>query len=326
MVKQFQVLAAFLHNKTDCLKRSRALVHLLDTILSQDDTSQVAWIETEHRRFRLHMTPLETAGIFQENIQRYTRTWIFTSATLSINRDFSYFKDKTGLADARTSCVESPFDFARQACMYLPESMPEPGAPGYIQAFVDRVVPLLHTTRGRAFLLYTSLKQVSEKLKLAGLDYPVLVQGSMPHAELLERFRRHGHAILLGTGSFWEGVDVKGPALSCVVIDKLPFATPDDPVFRARAAQMIRNGLNPFRDYQLPNAVISLRQGAGRLIRDDNDCGVLMICDPRIRTKSYGNIFLRNLPPMPVLSTFADVHEWFMQETAAEPAAGAAGL
>ena len=313
----------------NCWRRAQTLLFTLDSILARNDLEQVAWLETDYRRFRLHSTPLDVAEIFQSSISHYQAAWIFTSATLSVNRDFSHFAAKLGLNNARTCCLDSPFDYSRQACLYLPEGMPEPAAPDYIRTLVDKVVPLFRLTQGRAFFLFTShraLKLASELLAEAGLDYPLLIQGSAPHAELLERFRQHGHAILLGTGSFWEGVDVKGPALSCVVIDKLPFATPDDPVYQARAEQMSRAGLNPFRDYQLPNAVISLRQGAGRLIRDCHDSGVLVICDSRIRSKSYGRIFLQSLPPMPVVTSLAELRGRFQPDQSVASHADVAGL
>jgi ATP-dependent DNA helicase DinG len=194
----------------------------------------------------------------------------------------------------------SPFDFARHALLYLPPRMPATDDPGYTRAVVTAARPVIEASGGRAFMLFTShraLKEAAELLR-GSLDYPLLVQGEMPRRRLLETFRELGNAVLLGTSSFWEGVDVKGPALSVVVIDKLPFASPGDPVLKARLDLMKNEGRNPFMEYQLPQAVIALKQGVGRLIRDATDKGVMMLCDPRITGKPYGRVFRDSLPPM----------------------------
>ncbi len=276
---------------------------------------RITWFETGARSFTLHVTPMDFAATFRASLERYQSAWVFTSATLAVGEDFSHFCARLGIDDARTARWDSPFDYAANALLYLPRDLPEPGMPRYTAAVVEAARPVLAASGGRAFMLFTSHHALQEAARLfarmEGFDYPVFVQGTLPHNELLERFRRAGDGVLLGTGSFWEGVDVRGPALSCVIIDKLPFAPPDDPVFQARAAVMKAAGGNPFRDYQLPAAVIALKQGVGRLIRDVDDRGVLMLCDPRLLGKSYGNVFLRDLPPMRRVRTVEEVACFF---------------
>jgi ATP-dependent DNA helicase DinG len=230
---------------------------------------------------------------------------IFTSATLSVRGDFSHYQRQMGLEFADTHSWDSPFDYPSQALLYVPEGMPDPNSEAYTQATVEAVLPLLEASRGRAFLLFTSLRAMRQAAELldAGMrklkiDYPVLIQGGGSKTELLERFRQLGNAVLLGSQSFWEGVDVRGEALSLVMIDRLPFAPPDDPVLAARIQQMTREGRNAFMDFQVPQAVITLKQGAGRLIRDETDRGLLMICDPRLVGKPYGRRIWQSLPPM----------------------------
>lgn len=261
---------------------------------------EVRWFERRGRGFALHITPLEVSSVFNAFRETLEAAWLFTSATLAVGSDFTHFTAQMGLADAATLQLDSPFDYPRNARLWLPASLPEPRDAGFLTALVDEVVPLLLASRGRAFLLFTShraLRQVRELL-LDRIPYPLFVQGEQPRSLLLEAFRQSGDGVLLGTASFWEGVDVIGDALSLVVIDKLPFAAPDDPVIEAKSDLLRRSGENPFTLLYLPQAVISLKQGAGRLIRDVNDRGVLVFCDPRIRTKSYGQTFLASLPPM----------------------------
>ncbi len=277
---------------------------------------RITWFETGARSFTLHVTPMDFAATFRASLERYQSAWVFTSATLAVGEDFNHFCGRLGIGDARTTRWDSPFDFAANALLYLPPGLPEPGTQGYTAAVVQAARPVLAASGGRAFMLFTSHHALQEAARLFarmdGFDYPVFVQGTLPHNELLDRFRRAGNGVLLGTGSFWEGVDVRGPALSCVIIDKLPFAPPDDPVFQARAAVMKASGGNPFRDYQLPAAVIALKQGVGRLIRDVDDRGVLMLCDPRLFSKSYGNVFLRNLPPMRRVRELTEVEQFYV--------------
>jgi len=300
----------------NCARRAAELLDRLYTISESPPSDYVAWLESSARGFALHLTPLTVATPFRRTLEAGEKTWIFTSATLTVNGAFSHFQAQLGLEDADTGRWDSPFDYASQALLYIPEGLPAPSVPEYTERVLELALPVVQASRGRAFLLFTSHRA----LKLAAewfagkLEYPLLVQGTAPRSELLERFRAAGNAVLLGTGSFWEGVDVRGEALSCVIIDKLPFATPGDPVLQARAAAMEQAGLSPFKDYQLPNAVIALKQGMGRLIRDNDDRGVLMLCDPRMLSKGYGKIFLASLPPMARTRALADVERFFAAE------------
>ena len=283
-----------------CIERLTELQSRLDRFDSPQGAEEVRWFERRGRGFALHITPLQVSEVFNSFREMVDAAWIFTSATLAVRGDFSHFTASMGLDDATTLQLDSPFDYANNALMWLPESIPEPREVQFVPALLEQVVPLLKASRGRAFLLFTShrsLRQAAELLAGA-VDFPLFVQGEHPRSLLLEQFRQSGQGILLGSSSFWEGVDVIGEALSLVVIDKLPFAAPDDPVMEARSESMRRAGGNPFTQLYLPQAVISLKQGAGRLIRDVNDRGALVICDPRIRTKSYGKVFRESLPPM----------------------------
>ena len=241
----------------------------------------------------------------KKQMSGHPRSWIFTSATLAVQRDFGHYCAEMGLDGSESACWDSPFDYARQALLYAPQHLPDPNDYAYTEAVVKAAFPVLAASGGRAFFLCTSLRAMrrthellSEQLAQAGLEFPLLLQGEGSKNDLLERFRRLGNAILVGSQSFWEGVDVRGEALSLVVIDKLPFAPPDDPVLSARIERMKAEGRNAFMDYQLPRAVINVKQGAGRLIRDETDRGVLMICDPRLISKPYGKRVWRSLPPM----------------------------
>ena len=297
-----------------CAKRSLELAKGLDQLIGGEaDAGQVRWFETQGRGFRLHQTPLSVAEFFQTQMARQEAAWVFTSATLAVGDCFDYFAAQLGLSGARTARWDSPFDYPRQALWFVPRGLPAPAAPEYTQAVADLAQRLLIHSRGRAFLLFTShraLRQVAQFLE-PRLDYPLLVQGSAPRSDLLERFRTLGNAVLLGTSSFWEGVDVRGEALSCVLIDRLPFASPGDPVLAARIEALRRAGGNPFQDFQLPHAVIALKQGAGRLIRDHDDRGVLVVCDPRLLSRAYGQAFLDSLPPMARTRDPLDVERFF---------------
>lgn len=284
-----------------CWRRSTAVLEKLALFFGAENEQHICWCETSRHGFVLHETPIEIAEPFSKSMQAYDAAWIFTSATLSVGKGFEHFTARLGLQGVRTASWDSPFDFQRNACLYLPENMPQPASPGYVSAVIEASVPVIQACHGRTFILFTSYRSLHEaarQLRVLQLPYPLLVQGDAPRNELLLQFRSYGNAVLLGTGSFWEGVDVRGEALSCVIIDKLPFATPGDPVLQARAELMIKKGGNPFRDYQLPNAVIALKQGVGRLIRDHNDRGVMVLCDPRLTSKPYGRVFLQNLPAM----------------------------
>lgn len=292
-----------------CWRRAQELAALLKRWRDVEEPGLVRWAEVFSQALALNATPLVIADIFKKQMEGHPRAWIFTSATLAVESDFSHFCAELGLNGgenpADTGCWGSPFDYPNQALLYAPQAMPDPNSREYNEAVVDAAWPLIHASRGRAFVLCTSLRamrRIHELLKARfaaeGFDHPLLLQGEGSKSELLARFRRLGNAVLVASQSFWEGVDVRGEALSLVVIDKLPFAPPDDPVLAARIEHMKREGRNAFMEYQLPRAVISVKQGAGRLIRDESDRGVLMICDPRLIAKPYGKRVWRSLPPM----------------------------
>jgi ATP-dependent DNA helicase DinG len=285
----------------------------------------VRWIEAWPQSCALYVTPLDIGRIFGGRTQDGQRAWIFTSATLSVNGDFSHYASEMGLSDARTLTWPSPYDFANQALLYVPEGLPDPNSERYGEAVIDAAWPVVRASGGHAFLLFTSLRamergheRLAAKLAAEGLPWPLLLQGSGSKNDLLERFRRSPNAILVGSQSFWEGVDVKGEQLSVVVIDRLPFNPPDEPVLAACIERINRAGGNAFMDYQLPRAVIALKQGAGRLIRDETDRGALVICDPRLVDKPYGKRIWRALPPFRRTRSLAEV-ERFFDPRASEP-------
>ena len=301
-----------------CWQRTRILLDELRDWCDREDASRVRWAELFHAALHLNATPLSVAEIFQAQIGERARAWIFTSATLSVGGDFSHYCRQMGLDGAQTQNWESPFNYAENSLLYVPRDLPEPNTPDYTPAVVAAALPAIEASAGRAFILFTSLRAMREgydRLREAfaqrGLGFPLMMQGEGSRTELLERFRRLGNAVLVGSQSFWEGVDVRGEALSLVVIDKLPFAAPDDPLLAARIEKINRDGGNAFVDYQLPQAVITLKQGAGRLIRDETDRGVLMICDPRLFSRSYGRRILRSLPSMKGTRKIDDVLEFF---------------
>jgi ATP-dependent DNA helicase DinG len=289
----------------NCWQRSLELKAKLDHWREETEDGLIRWLEVFSHAVQLHATPLSIAELFQKQMEKSCRAWIFTSATLSVNADFSHYQREMGLEQANTASWESPFDYGAQSLLYVPNQIPEPRSADYTRAVVEAALPVIEASRGRAFLLFTSLRAMREAHELLtaglharGLAYQLLLQGESPRTQLLERFRRLNDAVLVGSHSFWEGVDVRGPALSLVVIDKLPFAPPDDPVLAARIAKLNSIGRNAFLEYQLPQAVITLKQGAGRLIRDETDRGVLMICDPRLISRSYGRRIWQSLPSM----------------------------
>ena len=301
-----------------CWQRSEELALQLARWHKAKNANLVRWVEVFTQSVQLHATPLSVADGFGKQLNAQPRAWIFTSATLAVKADFSHYQAQMGLHAAETGFWESPFDYAHNALLYAPADMPDPNSPAYIAAVAAVALPVIQASQGRAFVLCTSLRAMREVHALLkdafgenGMEYPLLLQGESTRTELLERFRAHGNAVLVGSQSFWEGVDVRGEALSVVIIDKLPFAPPDDPVLSARIDQLTKDGKNAFMEYQLPYSVITLKQGAGRLIRDENDRGVLVICDPRLITKPYGKRIWQSLPPFKRTKELADVQAFF---------------
>ena len=283
---------------------------------SEKEEGVVSWVESYEKGFKLHSTPLVIADLFQRLIQGYQCSWIFTSATLTMNARFDHFQQQLGLTEADTLMLDSPYDFEASARLFLPSIKVDPGNEDYTRLVLDAVLPVLQANRGRTFLLFSShraLRLAADILRMQD-EFNLLVQGEAPRRELLDRFVKTEHAVLLGASSFWEGVDIRGSALSCVVIDKLPFAAPDDPVLAGRLQILRKMGENPFMFYQLPQAVIALKQGVGRLIRDEDDYGVVAICDPRLTAKSYGKTFIDSLPDMPLTSSLDEVIHFLHQQ------------
>ena len=306
------------------LERSRQLHAIAERIASDDDSNNVRWFETTRMGFRLSQTPLEIAEAFQKQMWHHAMAWVFTSATLAVGEDFSHFCNQLGLdAETRTEKWDSPFDYAHQALWYVPKGLVEPSHAEFVERVLDASLPVIEASGGKAFLLFTSyraLNRAAEILEEQGLDYPLLVQGRAPKNELLNSFRKAGNAVLLATGSFWEGVDVQGDALSVVIIDKLPFAAPGDPLMQARLDALKARGVNPFMQYQVPQAVIALKQGAGRLIRGSDDTGILMVCDLRLLTKPYGKTFINAMPPFARTRELDEVRAFLEHKKDAQPA------
>ena len=333
LIRALEILAALLETQAqraegleNCWRRATELLAQLRRWQSGADADYVRWGETYTHALQLNSTPLVIASIMQKQMSGHPRAWIFTSATLAVQKDFGHYLAEMGLGDADSACWESPFDYEKQALLYAPQNLPEPNSYGFVDAVVKAAFPVLQASGGRAFFLCTSLRAMrrthellTEQLEQAGLPFPLLLQGEGSKNDLLERFRRLGNAILVGSQSFWEGVDVRGDALSLVVIDKLPFAPPDDPVLSARIEKMKNEGRNAFMENQLPRAVINVKQGAGRLIRDETDRGVLMICDPRLITKPYGKRVWRSLPPMKRTRDLAEVLAFFESAPVIKP-------
>jgi len=284
------------------------------TILTGEDSwDGLRWLEVHPRSLRLHLTPLDVSAKLNGLIDNGFQSWIFTSATLAVGDDFSHFGSRMGLAGVAGLTFPSPFALQQNGLIYLPPDLPQPSDPAHTDAMLESVTPLLDFTSGGMFCLFTSHRALNNAKKwfktrqsvLSGRT--LLAQGDAPRDDLLRRFRQAGDAVLLGTGSFWEGVDVRGPALSIVAIDKLPFASPADPLMMARLEYLRRQGANGFMEHQLPLAALSLKQGAGRLLRDHTDYGVVVLCDPRITGKRYGRVFLQCLEPMPSTSALNEV-------------------
>lgn len=302
----------------NCYTRGLALLTQLQRWQAAENNDLVRWVEVFTQSVQLHATPLSVAEGFGKQLAGTPRAWIFTSATLAVKSDFGHYLGQMGLQEATTGYWNSPFDYGQQALLYVPQQMPEPNSVGYTASVAAAALPVIKASGGRAFVLSTSLRAMrelhallKEAFEREGLEFPLLLQGESSRSELLERFRRLGNAVLVGSQSFWEGVDVRGEALSAVIIDKLPFAPPDDPVLAARIDKMNAEGRNAFMEYQLPYAVITLKQGAGRLIRDEADRGVLMICDPRLIGKPYGRRIWQSLPPFKRTRELNDVIAFF---------------
>jgi ATP-dependent DNA helicase DinG len=313
MAQAADKLAGSSRGMDGCIERLTELQARLDRFDAPQSGEEVRWFEKRGRGFALHITPLEVSGVFNDFRAMADAAWVFTSATLAVRGDFSHFTTQMGLDDADTLLLESPFDYQNNALLWLPGEIPEPREPEFVPSLLEQIIPLLEASKGRAFLLFTSHRSLRQAAEILAekVNFPLFVQGEQPRSLLLDQFRNSGEGILLGSSSFWEGVDVIGEALSLVVIDKLPFAAPDDPVMEARSGSLRRSGGNPFLQLYLPQAVISLKQGAGRLIRDINDRGALVVCDPRVRTKSYGRAFLESLPPMKMAADRDEVVQFF---------------
>lgn len=301
----------------NCWKRSIQMIEKFNLLTGVTPDDTIHWYETHLQSFTLQLTPMVVAENFKNYLQQQKRTWVFTSATLTVKDSFRLFIDALGLDKSLQLQLKSPFDYQKQALLYVPRGVPDTRAQNYTEKLIESAIPVLEASQGKAFILFTSHRAMEFAFELLKdrIPYPLLLQGTMPKRELIEQFKKLGNAVLLGTNSFWYGVDVQGDALSCVIIDKLPFAAPDDPILKARIAMMRKQGKDPFYHYQLPHAVITLKQGVGRLIRGAEDRGVLMICDPRLVGNRYGEIFLQSLPDMPRTRELTNVQEFFCETT-----------
>jgi ATP-dependent DNA helicase DinG len=299
LCETLSVLAANSNGLLRCYERSQAIVTLFEQFTTSGD-EVIRWLELFKTSFVLHITPLNVKAQFNKTLSSYGATHIFTSATLSVNGDFSFFTTPLGIDNFKAITLDSPFNYDSQALIYLPRGMPDPKENDYIPRLIDNVIPLINQLKGRTFILFTSYRALNQARELLEdkLLFPLLVQGDEPKHVLLKRFKQLGNAVLLATSSFWEGVDVKGATLSCVIIDKIPFASPIDPIIKAKIHHWNQKSNNAFDEYQLPHAIIALKQGIGRLIRDDNDKGLLVLADPRLYTRYYGQRFFLSLPKM----------------------------
>ena len=284
-------------------ERTEEVIDKLKKWINDEDQSYVHWIDIFFKSIQFNITPISIADSFREFQKKNEASWIFTSATLAANSSFDHFKSLMGLENAKTKLLKSPFNYSKNAYLYVPEDMPETSSRSFNNHLLAKVYPIIIAAKGRTFILSTSIKSMNEIASLLkdefeknNINYPILTQGERSKIKLLEQFKHHGNAILIGSLSFWEGVDVRGKELSLVIIDKLPFQSPGDPIFESKINLLSAKGINAFMTFQLPKAIISLKQGAGRLIRDEEDKGVLMICDQRIIAKPYGKSFWQSLP------------------------------
>lgn len=302
-----------------------SVIERLSHLASDESWDGLRWLDVNPRSIRLNLTPLDVADTMSGLINAGHQAWIFTSATLAVGEDFSHFTDRMGLGTATSLTFPSPYALEQNGLIWLPANMPQPSDQDHTTQMLASVMPLLDMTSGGMFCLFTSHRALNaarrwfktRKKRLKGR--PLLVQGDAPRDDLLRRFREHGDAVLLGTGSFWEGVDVRGTALSIVAIDKLPFASPADPLMMARLEFIRRQGGNGFTSHQLPLAVLALKQGAGRLLRDQSDFGVVVLCDPRITSKSYGKMFLKSLEPMRNTGSLTEVQQFLAAHESKSP-------
>jgi ATP-dependent DNA helicase DinG len=296
--------------------RAADLAASLSRIAATDELEGARAVEVTARGINLSLMPFDISARFRSLIESRRGAWVFTSATLSLGEEFGHFTGRLGIAECPTLRIDSPFDHERQSLLYLPQRMPDPRSAEYVAAVIDTALPLIEAAGGGAFVLFTSHRALAQGAALlrarwnGAAPQRLFVQGEAPRERLLQEFRHDGNGVLLGTASFWEGVDVKGEALRLVVIEKLPFASPDDPLVRARIEHLNASGSNAFRDYQLPEAALALKQGAGRLIRSEDDYGAVVICDPRMLARSYGRVFLAALPPMTVTQDADEVRRF----------------
>ncbi|EKO3617088.1 ATP-dependent DNA helicase [Vibrio metschnikovii] len=328
IAQQVERLQESLTFAIDVLKLALGRSQLLDTAFDRANTLKARivrvcdvsitgysyWFDTTPRHFSLHITPLSIADKFQEQINLKSGAWIFTSATLAVNEDFAHFTHRLGLKPSEQFSLPSPFDYQQQAKLCVPRYLPEPNSAGLSDKLVEMLAPVIEQNQGRCFFLCTShtmMRELGERFR-EHLSLPVLLQGETSKQKTLAQFMELGNALLVATGAFWEGIDVRGDTLSCVIIDKLPFTSPDDPLLKARIEDCRLRGGDPFAQVQLPDAVITLKQGVGRLIRDQKDKGVLIICDNRLVTRDYGGVFLASLPPIPRTRDLAVVKDFLL--------------
>lgn len=284
-----------------CFQSLTQFILLFKKLNDVNETGFSYWFDCGRQHFSLNITPLSVADRFQSECRKKQAAWIFTSATLSVKGEFSHFTQLLGLQGSECLQLSSPFDYARQSLFVVPRLLPEPGTPGLAAELIKQLAPVIRASKGRCFFLCTShamMNQLAEGFRQV-LTLPVLMQGEKSKQALLDEFVNHGNALLVATGSFWEGVDVRGQVLSCVIIDKIPFSSPEEPLLKARMEDARLKGKDPFSEVQLPQAVITFKQGIGRLIRAEQDKGVLIVCDNRLVTRNYGNLFLNSLPSMP---------------------------
>jgi ATP-dependent DNA helicase DinG len=327
--RDLESLAEISTGLRNCAERSKAYGSRLRELTVADTTEGLRWFDLGGNSVAAHWTPLDVGAALAARIEAQNGVWVFASATLAVGDDFSHFLRRIGLRSALKGVLPSPFDYERNARIFVPQGLPDPADDRYVENLLAAIWPLVEAAQGGAFLLFTSyraLQRAQTWIEGHGAPGRVLVQGHGSRSELLNQFRADGNAILLGTGSFWQGVDVRGRALRLVVIDKLPFAVPSDPLIQARAEAIRRDGGDPFNELSLPQAVLALKQGVGRLIRDFDDRGLIVIGDPRLRTRNYGATFLRSLPAMPVVEDFDAALDFArsLAEPAAEPAAARA--